>query len=176
MRARTLAVTLVAAALAAGCEAPPSPPPEPTAAPAQPEPTPPPSPPAPSAPQAAAPKLPPPKTPLDAYKREAAQRILDANAAGTFEGQPPHLLRAVVVLQITIDGKGKVTQLRTLRTRDGAMAKAATDSVRAAAPLPAPPAGLLHKGGLQFAETWLFRGDGKFQVRSLAEGQPAVVD
>jgi protein TonB len=167
---RALAVALCAAALAAGCGAPPSPPPEPPAPPAQPEPAPPPP------PQAAAPKLPPPKTPLDAYKREVAQRILDVNAAGTFDGPPPHLLRAVVVLQITIDGKGKVTQLRTLRTRDGAMAKVATDSVRTAAPLPAPPAALLRRGNLEFAETWLFRDDGKFQVRSLAEGQPSPVD
>ena len=172
MRAPALAAVLVAAALA-GCEAPPSPPPEPTAQPeppAQPEPAPPPP------PQAAAPKLPPPKTPLDAYKRDVAQRILDANAARTFDGAPPHLLRAVVVLQYTVDGKGRVTGLRTLRTRDDAMAKVAHDSVRVAAPLPAPPANLLRKGTLLVAETWLFRDDGKFQVRSLAEEQPSPAE
>jgi protein TonB len=167
MRACALAV---AAALVAGCGAPPSPPPEQPAAPAPPEAAQPQA--APTTPQAAAPKLPPPKTPLDAYKREVAQRILDANAARTFTGQPPHMLRAVVVLQLTIDGKGKLTQLKTLRTRDGAMAKAATESIRAAAPLPAPPSSLLRKGTIVVAETWLFRDDGKFQVRSLAEAQP----
>lgn len=169
MRARALAAALCIAALAAGCGAPP-----PTEQPGEPqrEPAAPPA----AAPQAAAPKLPPPKTPLDAYKREVAQRILDTNGAHTFTGPPPHLLRAVVVLQLTIDRTGKVTQVKTLRTRDGSMAKAASSSVRAAAPLPAPPAALLRRGTLEVAETWLFRDDGKFQVRSLAEGQPSPAD
>jgi protein TonB len=170
MRARAFTAALCIAALAAGCGAPP--PTEQPAAPAQREPAAPPAP----APRAAAPKLPPPKTPLDAYKREVAQRILDTNGEHTFAGPPPHLLRAVVVLQLTIDRTGKVTQLKTLRTRDGTMAKAASSSVRAAAPLPAPPAALLRRGTLEVAETWLFRDDGKFQVRSLAEGQPSPAD
>jgi protein TonB len=165
---RAFLVVFAAAALAAACGAPPTPPAEQPAAPVSPEPAVP--------PKAAAPRLPPPKTPLDAYKRELAQRILDANAARTFEGAPPHLLRAVVVLQLTIDRTGKVTQVKTLRTRDGAMAKVATDSVRTAAPLPAPPASLLRRGTLELAETWLFRDDGKFQVRSLAEEQPAPAE
>jgi protein TonB len=46
--------------------------------------------------------------------------------------------------------------------------------VRAAAPFPAPPTSLLRRGTLEIAETWLFRDDGKFQVRSLAEVQAAA--
>jgi protein TonB len=167
---RALALAALGAALVAGCGAPPSPPPGPPTAPPPAEPAPLPS------PRATEPRLPPPKTPLDAYKRIVAQRILDANTARTYDGAPPHLLRAVVVLQFTIDGQGRVTQLKTLRTRDSALAKVASDSVRAAAPLPAPPVALLRRGSLEVAETWLFRDDGKFQVRSLAEEQPKPVD
>jgi protein TonB len=93
------------------------------------------------------------------------------NAERTFDGAPPPLLRAVVVLQVTIDGTGAVTGIRTLRTRDDQLAVVATRSVRAAAPLPAPPRELLRQGRVQVAETWLFRDDGRFQVRSLAEVQ-----
>jgi len=192
MRARAFGFVLCAAALSAGCEgpsAPPAPPPSrqqapsppstqqaPLPAPARETPPAPQEAPPPPSPQAGAPRIPPPKTPLDAYKRDVAQRILDANAARTFEGAPPHLLRAVVVLQYTVDGRGTLTGLRTLRSPEGAMAKVAVESLRAAAPLPAPPADLLRKGKLEVAETWLFRDDGRFQVRSLAESQPPVVD
>lgn len=169
---RVWGVALLAAVLAASCGAPPGPPAETPTAPATPEP----APVVPAPPPAAAPGLPPPKTPLDAYKRDVAQRILAANAARTYDGAPPHLLRAVVVLQFTIDGQGRVSQLKTLRTRDNALAKVAADSVRAATPLPAPPAALARRGALEIAETWLFRDDGKFQIRSLALEQPKPVD
>lgn len=161
MRRRAIALV---AALVAACGNPPAPAPEATAPPSQ---TQPPTP----APGAAAPRLPPPRTPLDAYKREVAQRILAANAPQTFEGKPPDILHAVVVLQFTLDRGGKVTALKTLRSRHPPQEKAALASVRAAAPFPAPPATLLRRGTLEVAETWLFRDDGRFQIRSLAEAQ-----
>lgn len=160
---RRVAIGLVVL-LAAACGKPPAPPPEAPAAPPQAQqPIP--------APGATAPKLPPPKTPLDAYKRELAQRILASNAARTFEGKPPDILHAVVVLQFTVDRDGKVTALKTLRSRHPPQEKVAQASVRAAAPFPAPPAPLLRRGTLEVAETWLFRDDGRFQIRSLAEAQ-----
>jgi protein TonB len=149
----------VAAILLAGCGAP-TPPEAPPAAPAPP------------APPQATPTAPDPVlSPLDRYKRDIAREILRVNAARTFDGAPPPLLRAVVVLQLTIDGTGAVTGIRTLRTRDDELAAVATKSVRATAPLPAPPRELLRQGRVQVAETWLFRDDGRFQVRSLAEVQ-----
>ena len=161
---------LAALALAA-CGAPtPTPPPEPPPQQQQ-------QPLAPSpAPQAATPKLEPARTPLDRYKRAVAQQILQANTASTYDGVPPHMLRAVIVLQLTVDGKGALTSVKTLRSRSAEHAVAATKSVRTAGPLPAPPRELLRGGRLEFAETWLFRDDGKFQVRSVAEAQAAVVD
>ena len=161
---------LLAALLLAACGAPPPPVPEKPAAPppAQVEPAPP------APPQAALPKLPPPRTPLDAYKRELAQRILSANAAQTFEGRPPEILQAVVVLQFTIERSGTLTGLKTLRSRHPAQEKVALASVRAAAPFPAPPVALLRSSRVEVAETWLFRDDGKFQLRSLAEPQASA--
>ena len=161
-RAALLAVLLVAA-----CGAPTPPAPEKPAAPAA-------APVAPAPPQAAVPKLPPPRTPLDAYKRDVAQRILSANAAQTFEGRPPEILQAVVVLQFTIERSGTLTGLKTLRSRHPAQEKIALASVRAAAPFPAPPAALLRSSRVEVAETWLFRDDGRFQIRSLAEPQAAT--
>jgi len=162
---------LLAVLLVAACGAPTPPAPE---KPAAPPPAPiavAPAPPAP--PQAAVPKLPPPRTPLDAYKRDVAQRILSANAAHTFEGRPPETLQAVVVLQFTIERSGTLTGLKTLRSRHPPQEKVALASVRAAAPFPAPPVALLRSSRVEVAETWLFRDDGKFQIRSLAEGQAA---
>lgn len=161
-RAALLAVLLIAA-----CGVPTPPAPEKPAAP-------PPAPVAPAPPQAAVPKLPPPRTPLDAYKRDVAQRILSVNAAQTFEGRPPEILQAVVVLQFTIERSGTLTGLKTLRSRHPEQEKIALASVRAAAPFPAPPAALLRSSRVEVAETWLFRDDGKFQIRSLAEPQAAT--
>jgi len=163
------AAALAALALAA-CGAPtPTPPPEPPPQQQQQQPVAP-------APQAATLKPEPARTPLDRYKRAVAQQVLQANAASTYDGVPPHLLRAVIVLQLTVDGKGALTGVKTLRSRSAEHAAAAMKSVRTAGPLPAPPRELLHGGRLEFAETWLFRDDGKFQVRSVAEAQAAVVD
>lgn len=127
-------------------------------------------------PQAATLRAEPARTPLDRYKRAVAQQILQTNAPRTFEGVPPHLLRAVIVLQLTVDGKGALTDVKTLRSRSAEHAAAATKSVRAAGQLPAPPRELMRGGRLEFVETFLFRDDGKFQVRSLAEAQTAAVD
>jgi periplasmic protein TonB len=158
----------LAALVLAACGAPTPPPEAPPPAVVAP------APPAPALPQATAPS--PARTPLDRYKRAVAHVILQANTASTYDGVPPHMLRAVIVLQLTVDGKGALTGVKTLRSRSAEHAAAATKSVRTAGPLPAPPRELLRGGRLEFAETWLFRDDGKFQVRSVAEAQAAVVD
>lgn len=159
----------LAALLLAACGAP-TPPSEPPAKPPPVASTPP------APPETAPAKPAPPLSPLDRYKREVAIAILKANTPHTFEGVPPHLLRAVIVLQLTIDGQGKLTSIKTLRTPDAALAAAATTSVRAVGALPAPPRELLKGGRLELAETWLYRNDGKFQVRSLAAPQTSNVD
>jgi protein TonB len=69
-----------------------------------------------------------------------------------------------------------VRGVRTLRTPDHELAAVATRSVRAVGPLPAPPPEFLRRGELQLVETWLFRDDGRFQVRTLAEPQARLAD
>ena len=130
----------------------------------------------PTPPQAATPKPEPARTPLDRYKRAVAQQILQANAPSTLRRRPAALAARGDRAAAHGRRQGALTGIKTLRSRNAELAAAATKSVRAAGPLPAPPRELLRGGRLEFAETWLFRDDGKFQVRSVAEAQAAVVD
>lgn len=125
-------------------------------------------------PAAVAPKVVAAPRSLDEYKRTVAARILQANAAKTFEGRPPHFLNAIVVLEITMDPAGRPTRVNVMRTPPHArhLGKVASDTVRAAGPFLAPPAEVIRAGRqLVFTETWLFRDDEKFQIRSLAQEQ-----
>jgi protein TonB len=138
-----------------------------------------PTPPAPAPPVATAPQTVPPRAPaptasyrtVDEYKRAIAQRVLDANAGGTFTGDLPPLLRAVVVMQLNIDANGGIRSLRTLRTPEREAETLATASIRRAGALPPPPPAMLRGGAMELTETWLFRDDGRFQIRSLAGKQ-----
>jgi protein TonB len=106
---------------------------------------------------------------LESWKQRAAERIYEVNRKGLFEGRPEHLLRAVVVVELTVDREGKVTNSKILRSPNiGALDIAALRSLRLASPLPAPPTSLLTRGTLVYHETWLFRKDGRFQLRTLA--------
>ena len=106
---------------------------------------------------------------LESWKQRAAERIHEVNRKSLFEGRPEHLLRAVVVVELTVDREGKVTNSRIMRSPGiGALDIAALRALRNASPLPAPPASLLVRGAVVYQETWLFRKDGRFQLRSLA--------
>jgi protein TonB len=106
---------------------------------------------------------------LETWKQRAAERIYEANRKALFEGRPEHLLRAVVVVELAVDREGKVTNSKILRSPGiGELDIAALRSLRLASPLPVPPPSLLARGTLVYHETWLFRKDGRFQLRSLA--------
>jgi len=109
---------------------------------------------------------------LEEYKAEVAHAILHANASSTFIGKLPEILKSVVVLQITIDRNGFPFQVRMFRSNGYTDLEArAMQSVRAAA-LPRPTGSVTGGGGtVTFTETWLFREDGKFQIRTLAGSQ-----
>jgi protein TonB len=129
------------------------------------------------------PAEPPPQAPrersiaptLDAYKREVAARIVETNAASVADALPP-MLKSVVVLDITVDRNGRPVVV-TVRRGNGhtELEQAAIASVRRAGPLPVPSPEIL-KGAstVTYAETWLFRADGRFQVRSIAGAQPGA--
>jgi len=108
-----------------------------------------------------------------AWRRVVAQRIHDANGSKIFEGRPPHLLKAVVVLELTVGADGSVQRASVMRTPGHARALGdeAIRTVHAAAPLPPPPRAMVSRGSVRFLETWLFRQDDRFQLRTLAEQQ-----
>lgn len=163
-------VALCAIAAVAGCATVESPPP------AAPQP----------APQAMAPVAPAktgPRGPasnattMDAYKKHVADHIHAKNSRERADSLPP-MLKSVVVLNISIDRDGNPVHVAVMRPGLGGpeFDRKAVASVQRAAPLPVPSAALL--GNLEtvsFVETWLFRADGMYQVRSVAENQRLVV-
>jgi protein TonB len=156
------------AALIAGCA---TPPPQNIAKPALPA-----APVAPVAPPAALahPPLPPlgkvsnapnPK----AYRRDAAAHLYERNAGRIYKGIMPPLLYAVGVLQVDVDGRGNVTDIRWMRAPTQAPEVMADieRSVRSAAPFPAP----VKMGRVTYTDTWLWHKSGRFQLDTLTEGQ-----
>lgn len=114
-------------------------------------------------------KLAPRDPALEAWKRSAAERIHQANQKSLFEGRPHHLLQAVIVVEATVDKNGNVIASRVTRSPDiRRLNDMALASLKAASPLPAPPAVLLVRGNLVFSETWLVQNDNTFRVRTLA--------
>ena len=106
---------------------------------------------------------------MDAYKREAALRIAGASPESIAEALPP-MLKSVVVLDVAVDREGNLIHVSVRRSNGFRhLEKRAMDSVRRAAPY-APPGSLLARGkpSLHYLETFLFRDDGRFQIRSLA--------
>jgi protein TonB len=144
-----------------GCASPPLPPAGPTPQPA------------PASPPPAA--LPPAATPTTEadWRQALAQHILAANRDSVFEGRPPHPLKAIVVLELTVDPDGRVQRASVLRAPDHAreLGAVAVRTAQAASPLPPPPRALLGRGSVRLVETWLFRDDNRFQLRTLAQTQ-----
>ncbi len=109
---------------------------------------------------------------LNAYKQEVARWIYRSSAENLFDGAPPPMLKSVVVLAVTIDAQGQPKRVAVQRSNGyGGLNQLAMQSVRRAAPLPRPGRSLMHGGVVEFSETWLFRDDGRFQIRSLAQVQ-----
>jgi periplasmic protein TonB len=104
------------------------------------------------------------------YKMLVAHRIASASAE-TFADPLPEVLRSIVVLDISIDRDGMPRQVSVRRSNGiRSLEQRAQESVRRAAPFEAPPWQVLRgSGSVEFLETFLFRDDGKFQIRSLVE-------
>ena len=120
---------------------------------------------------APAPQLPhlPPLT-LDGYKKSVAERI--ASASPDIFAEPlPEMFKSIVVLDITIDNKGSLTQVSVRRSNGyQALERKAMDSVKRAAPFVVPAFTVRGRdGSVRFLETFLFRADGRFRIRSLVE-------
>ena len=155
------------AALIAGCATPP-PPPKPA-----PKPEPPPVPqPMPVTQIPVTPQLPgqvsEAKTARE-YRLDAATHLYQKNRARIYNGKMPPLLYAVGVLQVEIDGRGVVTDVRWMRAPTQAPEVMADieRSVRSASPYPAP----VKMGRVTYTDTWLWHKSGRFQLDTLTEGQ-----
>lgn len=109
---------------------------------------------------------------LDAYKANVARHVLARNAERSFSGPLPPMLPAIVVLSITVDRDGRLTDVRVQRSRDPDATRVALASMLRSGPLPRPE-GLLaaNSRAMTFSETFLFDRDYRFQLRSVAGPQ-----
>ncbi|HEY3074232.1 MAG TPA: hypothetical protein VGJ74_03555 [Burkholderiales bacterium] len=108
---------------------------------------------------------------MDDYKRGVAKRITAANAT-SYSAPLPEVMKSIVVLEITVDNLGAPLTVSVLRTNGyPELVQRALQSVAKAAPFAAPDAALLQgAGSISFLETFLFRDDDSFQLRSLVGG------
>jgi protein TonB len=115
---------------------------------------------------------PPQSVTLDAYKAHVARHILERNAGRSFTGPLPPMLPAIVVVNITVNRDGQLTDVRVQRSRDPDASRVALASMLRSGPLPRPH-GLLaaHSTAMTFSETFLFDRDYRFQLRTLAGPQ-----
>jgi hypothetical protein len=164
-RHRSLLAILAAgvAAIMAACS---TPPPAPTPQP-QPEPKTPPVAVTPGAPTPTV-KASTASTPRD-YRRDAASHIYGQNANRIFKGKMPPLLYAIGVLQVELDGQGRVTKTSWMRAPSQApeVISEIERTVRLAAPYPVPA----RMGRVTYTDTWLWHKSGQFQLDTLSEGQ-----
>lgn len=116
----------------------------------------------------------PPSPSLDAYKTQVAYHVMRHNPSQTFSGQLPPMLPAIVVVNVTVDEDGEITDVVVQRSRDPEASRVALDSMRRSGPLPKPTPLLVNGGNeLMFSETFLFNDQYRFQLRSVAEPQPS---
>jgi len=107
-------------------------------------------------------------TPRD-YRRDAASHLYGKNRNRIYQGMMPPLLYAIGVLQVEVDGKGRVTSLNWMRAPKHAPEVIAEieRTVRQAAPYPVP----VRMGRVTYTDTWLWHKSGLFQLDTLTEGQ-----
>lgn len=106
---------------------------------------------------------------LEGYKKEFAHRVVQTSP-DVFHDPLPKVLKSIVVLDVTIDRDGKVTGVKVQRSNGYRhLETIALNSVRRAAPFAAPSWAMRRSdGSVNFLETFLFRDDGRFQIRTLA--------
>ena len=109
---------------------------------------------------------------LESYKHDFAERVARSSSA-IFHDPLPKMLKSVVVVEVTINRDGRLTHA-SIRRSNGYkhLEAAALHAVHQAAPFPAPSRAIRRSdGSVNFLETFLFRDDGRFQIRTLAEAQ-----
>ncbi|CAH0317236.1 hypothetical protein SRABI118_05074 [Massilia sp. Bi118] len=113
----------------------------------------------------------PPPAGLDDYKTQVAQHVVQHNPGHTYKGTLPPLLPAIVVLEITVDSEGRMTDVAVQRSRNPDASEVALASMRRSTPLPRPQQLAPASGKLTFSETFLFADRERYQLRSLVGPQ-----
>ena len=123
-----------------------------------------------TAPAAQAPVAQAPARNWDEYKVRAARRIMQTSGGETFSGPIPERLQSIPVVQVELNRDGSVRNVTVLRVPKFSpqTLQMATAAIRRAGPF--EPVGHLPRPW-QYAETFLYNDDLKFQIRSLAEVQ-----
>jgi hypothetical protein len=112
--------------------------------------------------------LPPPRASRtwEEFRRQAAQRLVDANPQRSHTGKPQEVLLAIPVLEVDLNADGTVRRITVLRPPRQALdtVQLAIDAVHRAAPfgdvsrLPRP---------WTYTEVFLFNDDRRFKPRTL---------
>jgi len=101
---------------------------------------------------------------VDAYKKQFAE-LISERGKDRLADTLPVILKGV---NVTIDHEGNIAELKLWRSNGYVeLEKTALESVRKVGRFPAPSEAV--RGGQQsvrFLETWLFRHDGRFRIRS----------
>lgn len=105
---------------------------------------------------------------LQRYKALVAQEIW-LRSPDVYTDPIPEMLKSIVVLEITIDRAGNPIDVFVYRSNGYRhLESRALESIVRAAPFPAPPPSMLSGAGeVTFLETFLFRDDEHFQLRTL---------
>ena len=97
----------------------------------------------------------------DTYKRIVARDVLQ-HRPGAYCQPGEDMLKSVVILEISIKEDGTLLEVSVVRSNGHPdLTEVALDAVKAAAPFTPPGQ------GVQFLETFLFRDDDCFLIRSL---------
>jgi hypothetical protein len=104
-----------------------------------------------------------------AYRQDGASHLYGLNQERIYKGVMPPLLYAIGVLDVHLDGVGRVTRLDWTRAPKHAPEVIAEieRTVRSAAPFPAPT----RLGKVVYTDIWLWHKSGQFQLDTLTEGQ-----
>ena len=105
---------------------------------------------------------------VEAYKTLVANEIWLRNAA-VYSDPVPEMLKSIVVLELTIDRAGNPVGIAVYRSNGYKhLETRALESIVRAAPFARPSGDVLEgPGTVTFLETFLFRADERFQLRSL---------
>ncbi len=103
------------------------------------------------------------------YRSHAARHIYQHYQARIYKGKMPPMLKAVGVLEVSVNSQGQVDDIVWLRAPRHVpeVMREIEAAIRAVQPYPAP----LHLKHVKYTDTWLWHASGQFQLDTLTEGQ-----